>query len=212
LATAAVADQADARYGRATVDAWVTIGAAAIGGAIGALITTFARMSHERAERIRERKLAAADDFSTGVIQAALALRDARRVALSHGTKDESVKLKVIGSDGKRAPEFEDAIFKARSMVDEAQARQARIVLLFGWTTPAGEAARSVVLWMRRAVHALEVVPDIDLRRYNEAVANTQGEQVKFSATARGEIQRSFWRRDPARGEAREAAEIGPSV
>jgi hypothetical protein len=208
----AVADHADARYGRATVDAWVTIGAAAIGGTIGALITAFARMSHERAERIRERKLAAADDFTTGVIQAVLALRDARQAALSRGTMDETAKLKVVGSQGKRAPEFEDAIEKARSIVDEAHARQARIVLLFGWTTPAGKAARSVVLWMRRAVNALEVVPYLDLKRYNEAVANVQGEQVKFSATARGEIQRSFWRRDPGRGEAREAEEVGPSV
>jgi hypothetical protein len=72
--------------------------------------------------------------------------------------------------------------------------------------------ARSIVLWMRRAVHVLDEVPYVDLRRYNEAMANIQGEQVKFSTAARAEIQRPLWRRDPARGETAEAAELDPSL
>lgn len=96
-----------------------TVVVALVSGAVGALLTTLLRIRHEREERYRERQLTAADDFSTGVIQAMRLIRDA------HGDRSK--------------------IPAAREGVAAAHDRQARIDLLFGNETAPGQAAADVL-------------------------------------------------------------------
>jgi hypothetical protein len=121
------------------VSAWVTVLLTAAGLVVGALTARW-RIQHEREEQLRDRMISAADDFVTGALQAQVALWEAG------GAEERGSSLEA------RRPE-------ALRLIAEAHARLARVNLLFGLNTAAGEAATDTIndLWSGR--HALESIP-----------------------------------------------------
>src|SRR2546423_15171438 len=121
--------------------AWATVlialGGAAIAGVLAGWLSTSLRIRHEREEQLRERMIAAADDFATTALQAQLQLWEAALETEQGGTVME------------RLPE-------ARRLIGEAHARLARGRLLFGTNTDAGAPAMDVIteLWTGRGLLA----------------------------------------------------------
>jgi hypothetical protein len=140
----------------------VALGGAAVGGAL-TLVATWLRgrqerahldrrlehereqqtrqLSHERSEQWSERLLRAADDFSTGVEQSILGVRDV--IAVKQQT--------IMGRSD--AGELAAATAEAKRRHHEAEARLARIRLLFGEEADAVSIARTLLselLYARR--------------------------------------------------------------
>jgi hypothetical protein len=118
--------------------AWATvlvaIAGAAVSGVIAGFLTTRLRIQHEREDRLRERMLEAADDYVTGAYQAHRGLWEALAAEEQGSTVPE------------RLPE-------ASRLVNVAHDRLARVKLLFGTRTPAGQAADATnnELWSYRS-------------------------------------------------------------
>jgi hypothetical protein len=147
-----------------SLPAWATILAALGAGAIGALLTTWIRGRHERAEAWRDRLVPAADELATDILQAILALRDASR-AVAGARVDEELKL-----PSERAVTVLDlepvqaALQDAERCCDEAHARLARVQILFGVNEPPTIAAQRAIAALRATTTALKEwpVPDED--------------------------------------------------
>jgi hypothetical protein len=157
--------------------AWATIlvaiASAALTGVIAGLLTTRLRIQHEREERLRERMLIAADDFVTGAHQA-------------HRGLWETMAADEQGSTvAERLP-------AASELVKVAHDRLARVKLLFGTETPAGQAADATnnALWNYRS--ALEQEPPA---RGVAAAANAEvpAELNRFTTLARAALE-APWR------------------
>ena len=88
------------------------------GGSIGAIIATLLRIRHERKEAMRQRMMEAADDLSTGIVQATIAL--------------DPVNSRVIPWHMLEAERRSEVRDEARRCLAEATARMGRIELLFG--------------------------------------------------------------------------------
>jgi hypothetical protein len=157
--------------------AWATvlvaIAGAAVTGVIAGLLTTRLRIQHEREERLRERMLTAADDFVTGAQQA-------------HRGLWETMAAEEQGSTvAERLP-------AASELVKVAHDRLARVKLLFGTDTPAGQAAEATnnELWNYRS--ALEQEPPasgLAAKANREATAQLN----RFTALARAALEEP-WR------------------
>jgi hypothetical protein len=89
-----------------------TLAAGAAGGAFVAIVTGLIRFRIERSQQLREPRLAAADDYATGVQQALDCVGRLKDYATTETGTDELVEL-------------------ARR-ISEADARLARVILLFG--------------------------------------------------------------------------------
>jgi hypothetical protein len=111
-----------------------------IGGAGGALLTVLLRIRHERDEQLRDRMLAAADELTTGLVQARMV------------TGDAVVRSEVPADDG---PTFDEVLKKAEELVDHAKARQGRVDLLFDDRSPSGLAAAAALDDLYGAVNHL---------------------------------------------------------
>jgi hypothetical protein len=160
---------------------------ALVGGGAGAVLTTFMRNRHEREERFRERMLAAADDYSTGVVQALLKLNAAR----------QSVATWLLVDDAPRSVNRPDdvtgAIAAADELVDVVHSRLARVQLLFGESSLAGEAAGEALVKMRATLGTLREIPSTNL-----AVARIEFEaaakgHAKFNREALAAMRRNEW-------------------
>jgi hypothetical protein len=149
-----------------------------------------------RAEQWRDRLVRAADDFSTGAMQAMLALRDAL-VAARHG----DLKRQVEEVDGAWSHEYVSelptviaAVRELERRVDEAHARLARVHLLFGETSEAGRAADAVIEALRRSVeHVGRYFPGPDEVRGEMALSDADEATAAFGRAALEQI------RDPER-------------
>jgi hypothetical protein len=131
--------------------AWATVAIAAISGAAGiagGVIATWMRISFDRSENVRtrehereqqtrqlehdsaeewrDRRIRAADDFSTGIEQATLSIRS------------------LIGTDPVYG-NIASASERATHLVEETVARLARIKLLFGEESEAARVGKDVV-------------------------------------------------------------------
>src|SRR5262249_2725514 len=97
--------------------------------------------------------LNAADEFSTAAsaaIQrmyvAGIEIRKDRTPQKGGGKRSKGTPL---GEGRGFAPEIQTHLDKVSKAVDDAAAKQARINLLFGLKSPAGEAAGSTMYWLR---------------------------------------------------------------
>jgi hypothetical protein len=174
-------------------------------GVVGAIVTARIRFSHEREKLIRDRMLAAGDDFATAVFHAIVALQDAHAAALRHGrtessgqlsTTDRWGKRQVAITDpwGKRLPEVDVAYREAGRRIDEALARYTRIQLLFGIGTQAEKAARSCAIEMQAALANLDVSPFPNFPAYTKALTGLSEWHESFGARAHEAIRGERWR------------------
>jgi hypothetical protein len=119
-----------------------TILVAGIGGLAGGLLGTWLQIRHERREAFRSRLIEAADDLATGMQQAMIALDDAHKTAFENGFKDAQDRVTFREpSTGKLPDPTAHAFKRSRELNAEAQARQARVALLFGPVSPADRSA-----------------------------------------------------------------------
>lgn len=138
------------------------------GGVVGSVVTTLLRISHERAERLRERMIVAADDFVTGGLQAQVELWEAMAAPERGSTVAE------------RLPE-------ALRRIAEAHARLARVKLLFGIDTDAGKAAEALINTLWNGRHALEHDPP-DIETAAKANGDALTQLNEFTAAAREQL------------------------
>lgn len=97
-----------------------------------------ARLRHERAEQWRDRLVRAADDFSTGVEQALLAVNEAISAVVNRGDREGTVA-------------------EARRVIGEAVARVGRVKLLFGEDSRPAAIGRDLLPTLRLALSHVEV-------------------------------------------------------
>jgi hypothetical protein len=148
----------------------------AIASGLGATLLT---ISHERGAELRGRMLDAADEFSTQV------------VAALHVARNSFGEILMLAGEGAHYvesdpiwPEIKEAIDRVRLAVNEAQARQARVHLLFGHESAAGLAAAEIITRLRNVELAVLEWPYSSsdagamgqYRRNYDAVLNAQAE------------------------------------
>src|SRR5213078_3852392 len=104
------------------------------GGAIGSVLTTLIRGRHERDAQLRDRMIAAADDFATAALRAQMQLWMAAAVPGTRGGDSRDDRAHV-------ATHLPETLRR----IDEAHGRVARIQLLFGNDTSAGTAAKDTI-------------------------------------------------------------------
>jgi hypothetical protein len=110
-----------------------TLLVALLSGLGGGVLGTWLQIRHERHEAFRERQINAADDFTTGLQQALLAVRAAWSTCLDHGFMDAEQRLLIRNQTTGQVPaEITNALEHAERTLAEVQARHARIALLFG--------------------------------------------------------------------------------
>jgi hypothetical protein len=168
----------------------LTVIAALLAGGLGAIVATWLRGRHERAEAWRDRLVPAADDFATGVVQALLAGRDAKRAgerALEEARMGEATLPGGVLAD---VPSVKHAVSELERLSDEAHARLARVQLLFGSTSDAGKAADEAVTMLRRATLLFRESPDPDVEGGNRQINLAHDAHLRFAAAARAAIER----------------------
>lgn len=182
---------------------WQLVLAALIGGVIGArigaLTTTLARGANEREQHLRDRMVTAADEFATGLRQATISVNAARGAAVTHGTTDESSRLRVHDpATAELVPEISDAINRAGAVVDEAHARLPRVQLLFGYESPAAAYADESIGRLRATLRTLQEWPYADLAGHMEAFDRAHKLQGDFCTAAADAIRPApRWKRWP---------------
>ena len=137
---------------------------------IGSLFTTLATISHERAAELRTRMLNAADEFSTeantAIQQMYVASLEIRKAPLDQGYSQE----------------IRTHLDKVSEAVDDTAAKQARINLLFGYDSPAGEAASNAVTWLRSTKLSLSAPEQMD--GFDNGHRNSFGYYMRFNELA----------------------------
>jgi H+/Cl- antiporter ClcA len=122
---------------------WAVIVVGLISGALGVLLSTLLRISHERGAEMRGRMLDAADGFSAAVVAA---LQDA---ASAESKIINDLPTDLLTATGEWLPEIQEIKMELHALVNDAQARQARVHLLFGEERPAGLSATEIVTRLR---------------------------------------------------------------
>jgi hypothetical protein len=158
--------------------------AALLSGAGGAYLATWLRIRHEREEAFRERLLVAADDFATGILQAILAVRDVSVARVDHDPDWAT-------PDQHHHPDVEAASEEARRRIDQAHARLARVELLFGRGSAAGEAAGDLVTALRQALEHIREWPRPDAQRYSDEMNRAHALLDQFGGAVRIAIGRT---------------------
>lgn len=139
-------------YTRGMLPAWATVlvalGASAVGGVGGSIITAYLQIRHEREDQLRGRMVDAADDFATGMRQARTALLHARD-AIHAG--NHRLRLQYLDESAR--------------LIDEASARLARVHLLFGTGSGAGESGTVAISLMSNLLDGLKEEPEDTMHR-----------------------------------------------
>jgi hypothetical protein len=173
--------------------AWTTVVisviSAFIGGGAGAIVTVMLQSRHQRQEAWRSRLVPAADDFSTGVLQALLVHRDAVnvvRIAVELQSRaEERGEVADVHTSKVRA-----VLRTLTDRVDVAHSRLPRIQLLFGTESPTAKAGLEAILALRRGNVLLSQRPTPDVTEARRAAADAQSAQSRFAEAARGQIER----------------------
>ncbi len=172
--------------------AWATVllavVTALIGGSVGAIGARWLQGRHQRAEAWRDRLVPAADDFGTGVLQAILAVRDARRVV------GDVLSEQEIGErpPGKSPLDFDDvkaALTELERRIDVAHARLARVQILFGVDEPPTTEGESAILALRRGTTALSEWPIPDRETAERYLNEADDALGRFATAARSAIE-----------------------
>jgi hypothetical protein len=96
--------------GAATITVWTLLVAIA-SGLSGGLLATWLRTRHERTEAFRDRQITAADDLTTGLVQASIALDDAHTKCLKNGFQNAQGQFVIRHPEtGAVADETSDAL------------------------------------------------------------------------------------------------------
>jgi hypothetical protein len=179
--------------GAATITVWTLLVAIA-SGLSGGLLATWLRTRHERTEAFRDRQITAADDLTTGLVQASIALDDAHTKCLKNGFQNAQGQFVIRHPEtGAVADETSDALKEANRAIDEAGARSARVALLFGPTSPADRTVTLAVIRLQDSLSALERWPRPDLKAYRETHSDARRDLRKFNERALAEIQGRPW-------------------
>jgi hypothetical protein len=168
---------------------------------LGSLLATLLTITHERSAEFRSRMLNAADEFSTGAIEA---LQQAQ-VTAGEVMKDSATPL--VDGEGLR-PEIQEQLDKVNAAFDDLLAKQARIHLLFGDHSPAGVAAAGVCSQLRNMGMALDALPHValdalpdslrdsaQLGRYQRNFHGTLEQHERFNRLARAELRQTWFGR-----------------
>jgi hypothetical protein len=133
---------------------WVTIVVALASGVGTGLLATMMRVSHERGAELRAHMLNAADEFSVAVVAALQRMRNAA------GETRRIVGDLVDPTTAWYTTEWSRELDDVNAKIDDVTAKRARVHLLFGDLTPAGQAATTVVTHLRNMDMALNNRPD----------------------------------------------------
>lgn len=169
---------------------------AALAGAVGSVLTAWLRNRHEREEAFRGRQIEAADDLSTGLLQAIIGLSSTYKTILDNGFLDthDPPRFTIRQPPTGEIPDVITAsIQRARELAMEAHARQARVALLFGPVSPADRAATLTLHALNDAIDALEdrPVPDLNKNRADRALAGRH--HAEFNERVVREIRVCPW-------------------
>jgi hypothetical protein len=174
-----------------------TILVAAIAGLGGGFAGTWLQIRHEREEAFRERLINAADDLSTGLIQAVIGLNDAFSTSLKHAYMDARNRLTFHHPQSGEVPkEIEEALARARGLIGEARARTARVSLLFGPVSEPDRGATLTLIHLENTLGALDAWPVPELEKFREELAGARKYLANFNESALREAKgRPWWRR-----------------
>jgi hypothetical protein len=120
------------------------------------------KIRHEREEAFRERLITAADDFSTGLLQAIIGLETARTTCVDRAVLYPPDTKRLTFRDpntGVMPAESAEALGRSRELIREVEARRARISLLFGPVSLPDSTATIAVITLEEAQRALEDRP-----------------------------------------------------
>lgn len=173
-----------------------TLLVAILGGLSGGVLGTWLQIKHERAEAMRERQINAADDLSTGLVQAIIGLEQAYSVCLDHSFLYPPDPNQIILRDpntGEMPAESKSALQRARDLISEAAARRARISLLFGPISAPDRATSLAVIYLQDTLRALEDRPTPDFKKYSDDLAKAREQHRKFNEYALSEVQGRPW-------------------
>jgi hypothetical protein len=166
------------------------------GGAVGSLLTTWARISYERAAEIRAHMLGAADEFSTSTLAALTTARNATGAVLRDSTP-------LLDEGGYWREDIQTAFDAANEAVDLVLAKEARVHLLFGDETPAGVADTAIGQHLRNLVATLEQRESLRAHgagsEYSKYFARTQTDHKVFNRVALTALTETWWQRLRAR-------------
>ncbi len=162
---------------------------AIVGGAVGAGVTGLLQLRRDRVEALRQRQLAAADDYATLLAQVFL------RLSARIDSLPSADSLKTDAEREKWLSDLNLAANASRSDLREASAAAPRIELLFGVNSEVGQAALQAIrhlLLMSDALNKRNL--DAFNTEYREA-ANASGRfhRAAHVAIAEGWLKRA-WR------------------
>jgi hypothetical protein len=90
-------------------------------------------------------------------------------------------------------PASKDALQRSRDLINEAQARRARVALLFGPVSAPDRSTTLAVMELKDALRALEDRPVPDLEKYSAQLAEARERHSQFNEYALREIQGRPW-------------------
>ena len=173
---------------------------------IGSLFTTLATISHERAAELRTRMLNAADEFSTAasaaIQQMYVAETEIRRAGTGE-TGGKRSKSKPFREERRFSPAIRAHLDKVDQAVDDTAAKQARITLLFGDESLAGDAANRTVSFLRST--KLSLLDPEQMSSFDQSHLGAFANYQRFNSVALEAIERSFpsWHRHRERRQRR---------
>ena len=173
-----------------------TLLVALVGGLSGGVLGTWLRIRHEREEAFRERLITAADDLSTGLLQAIIGLDSAHTTCVGRAflyPPDPNRLTFRDSNTGEMPAESVEALRRSWELIREVEARRARISLLFGPTSAPDATASMAVITLKEAQHALEDRPLPDLDRYSEQMQHARDDHRNFNSQALTEVRGRPW-------------------
>jgi hypothetical protein len=173
-----------------------TLLVALIGGLSGGVLGTWLQIRHEREEAFRERLITAADDLSTGLLQAIIGLDTAHTTCVGSAFLYQPDPNRLTFRDsntGEMPAECAEALRRSSELIREVEARRARISLLFGPVSLPDTTATIAVITLKEAQDALEDRPLPDLDRYSEQMQNARKDHRDFNSQALTEICGRPW-------------------
>ncbi len=171
-----------------------TLVVAILSGLGGGLVGTWLQIRHERDEAFRDRQITAADDLSTGLLQATIGLERAYSTCLKHGFFTAEQKLTLRNpSTGTIASEISEAFKQAKGMIEEADARRARVSLLFGPVSAPDRWATLAMHGLDLCYSALDRWPDPDLEAYSHERSETKKSLAGFNKNALADAKGRPW-------------------
>jgi hypothetical protein len=173
-----------------------TLLVALIGGLSGGVLGTWLQIRHEREEAFRGRLITAADDFSTGLLQAIIGLEAARSTCVERAFLYPPDPNQLIFRDpatGEMPAESVEALRRSRELIREVEARRARISLLFGPGSMPDVSTRMALLALDEAHRALEERPVPDFERQSTEMSDARERHKHFNEYALEEIRGRPW-------------------